>query len=56
MGKTPERANPIYWGNDVPWISIADMNNQSFIIETKEKSLIVHLNQSLKNKYHPKEH
>lgn len=37
MGKTPERANPIYWGNDVPWISIADMNNQSFIMETKEK-------------------
>ncbi|MDD2259228.1 MAG: restriction endonuclease subunit S [Bacilli bacterium] len=37
MGKTPERANLIYWGNDVPWISIADMNNQSFIMETKEK-------------------
>lgn len=37
MGKTPERANPIYWGNDVPWISIADMNNQSLIMETKEK-------------------
>src|SRR5690554_5058820 len=37
MGKTPERGNPIYWGNDVPWISTADMNNQSFIIETKEK-------------------
>lgn len=36
MGKTPERGNPIYWGRDIPWISISDMNNQKVIKTTKE--------------------
>ena len=25
MGKTPPRVEPEWWGNDIPWVSIADM-------------------------------
>ena len=37
IGRTPSRKEQIYWGNDIPWISIADMNNMGQIQTTKEK-------------------
>ena len=37
LGKTPPRAATEYWGNDVPWVSIADMVESGRIAETKEK-------------------
>ena len=37
IGRTPSRKEQIYWGNDIPWISIADMNNMGQIKTTKEK-------------------
>lgn len=36
MGKTPPRAESINWGNDYPWISIADMIPDGHINKTKE--------------------
>lgn len=37
-GKTPPRAEPIWWGdkNDVPWVSIADMIADGHVSKTKE--------------------
>lgn len=35
-GKTPQRQNTSYWGNSVPWISIADMVGGGTISTTKE--------------------
>jgi len=37
MGKTPPRAETVYWGNDIFWVSIADMVDGKIITETKEK-------------------
>ena len=37
MGKTPQRSDSSYWGNDFPWISISDMSGQPTIYKTKEK-------------------
>lgn len=37
MGKTPPRAESTYWGNDIPWISIADMPENGILLDTKEK-------------------
>ncbi len=37
MGKTPPRAEEEWWGNDVPWVSIADMPESGHIVLTKEK-------------------
>ena len=36
MGKTPPRAESQWWGNGVPWVSIADMPESGHILETKE--------------------
>lgn len=36
MGKTPPRAEAQWWGNDIPWVSIADMPENGHIIQTKE--------------------
>lgn len=36
VGRTPARANPAFWGNDHPWLSIADMNQGRWIDQTKE--------------------
>ena len=36
MGKTPPRAEQEWWGNDVPWVSIADMPESGHIGKTKE--------------------
>jgi type I restriction-modification system, S subunit, putative len=37
MGKTPPRAEAIWWDNDVPWVSISDMTDYGHVKETKEK-------------------
>ena len=36
MGKTPPRAEPEWWGRDIPWISISDMSDYGFIKMSKE--------------------
>ncbi len=37
LGKTPERGNSLYWSpNDCPWVSIADMEDKTALIKTKE--------------------
>ncbi len=36
IGKTPPRAEPEWWGFDVPWVSIADMPENGHITRTKE--------------------
>ena len=36
MGKTPPRSISTYWGNDIPWVSIADMVSNGVIYSTKE--------------------
>lgn len=37
VGRTPARANPAYWGEGQPWLSIADMNQGREITRTKEQ-------------------
>lgn len=37
MGKTPPRAEPIWWKDDIHWVSIADMSEYARVISTKEK-------------------
>lgn len=37
IGKTPSRGESSFWGNDIPWVSISDMNDQPRIMNTKEK-------------------
>lgn len=37
VGRTPARANPEYWGDGSPWLSIADMNQGREITQTKEQ-------------------
>lgn len=37
IGKTPPRAEVSYWGNDIPWVSIADMPENDILLSTKEK-------------------
>ena len=36
MGKTPPRSANEYWGDDIPWVSIADMPANGIITSTKE--------------------
>lgn len=36
VGRTPARAEPSFWGDGHPWLSIADMNQGSTITRTKE--------------------
>lgn len=36
MGKTPPRAEEQWWGNEFPWVSIADMPESGHIKSTKE--------------------
>ena len=36
IGRTPSRAIPSYWGEGESWVSIADLNNITFINSTKE--------------------
>ncbi|MDR1568639.1 MAG: restriction endonuclease subunit S [Streptococcaceae bacterium] len=37
LGKTPPRSATEYWGNDISWVSIADMIDNGVITVTKEK-------------------
>lgn len=37
MGKTPPRAEAVWWGKDIPWVSISDMTDYGHVIETKER-------------------
>lgn len=37
MGKTPPRAESEWWTSDIPWISIADMIENGYVSNTKEK-------------------
>ena len=37
LGKTPERVDSTYWSpNDFPWVSIADMEDKTTLLNTKE--------------------
>lgn len=36
IGKTPSRTEPKYWGEDIPWVSIADLSENNHISTTKE--------------------
>ena len=36
MGKTPPRAEPVWWKNDIHWVSISDMKDYGHISNTKE--------------------
>lgn len=36
IGKTPPRAEPEWWGRDIPWVSISDMSDYGFIKMSKE--------------------
>lgn len=37
MGKTPPRAEAVWWGEDIPWVSISDMTDYGHVNETKER-------------------
>ena len=37
IGKTPSRSESVYWGGDIPWVSIADMSDGCILLDTKEK-------------------
>ena len=37
IGRTPARAQREYWNGEVPWLSIADMNQGRYLRATKEK-------------------
>ena len=50
MGKTPPRAEASYWGNDIPWVSIADMPENDILLGTKEKIS----NKAFKDKFNSK--
>ena len=36
MGKTPPRAEPVWWQNDIHWVSISDLKDYGHISYTKE--------------------
>ena len=37
IGRTPARANPLFWGGEHPWLSISDMGKHRYIYTTKER-------------------
>ena len=45
IGKTPPRAEPEWWSNDIPWVSISDMSDYGKVSTTKEKISIKALNE-----------
>jgi len=54
MGKTPPRQESSYWGNDIPWISIADMIENGEVLYTKERISVNALGKIFKNRISPK--
>ena len=54
IGKTPSRGESSYWGRDIPWVSISDMNDQPEIHITKEKISNKALNKVFNGKIVPK--
>jgi type I restriction enzyme, S subunit len=54
MGKTPPRQESSYWGNDIPWVSIADMFENGVIIHTKENISSKAFKQIFKKNISPK--
>lgn len=48
IGKTPQRNNGRFWGQDYHWVSIADMKPDGLISETKEKISGIALNEVFK--------
>ena len=55
LGKTPERSNSEYWKPaDIPWVSIADMNDKSILLSTKEHISAKALNEKFGAKLSPK--
>ncbi len=54
MGKTPPRSENKYWSSDIPWISIADMKNNNFTSNTKEKISNLALETKFNNILSPK--
>ena len=53
MGKTPPRAEPEWWGRDIPWVSIADMPESGHICETKECVTSAAIVKKFGNKFSP---
>ncbi len=45
MGKTPPRAEPEWWGSDIPWVSISDMFEYGSIKMSKELVSIKAINE-----------
>jgi len=35
-GGTPKRSKPEYWGGDIPWMTIEDINNNFYISKTRQ--------------------
>lgn len=54
MGKTPPRSESQYWSLDIPWVSIADMVNNNFTKNTKEKISNYALEKKFNNTLSPK--
>lgn len=54
MGKTPPRSESIYWGGDIPWISIADMPKDGVLLKTKEKITAKAMKEKFGSKIVPK--
>mgnify|MGYP000948666386 CR=1 FL=1 len=54
IGKTPDRSDAKYWGKGLPWISIADMNNQPELTKTKEEITEIAFNEIFKSDIVPR--
>ena len=54
LGKTPERVDSTYWNpNDCPWVSIADMEDKTTLLKTKECISQKALKEKFGNTYSP---
>ena len=54
LGKTPERVDASYWKpNDCPWVSIADMEDKTTLLKTKESISHKALKERFGNTYSP---
>lgn len=53
VGKTPPTKNSIYWGGEIDWVSIADMNHRKLVQSTHRKLSNRALNSIFNNKLVP---